>query len=96
MTDHLVNVDSNIILNHQIALMNDHSDYATLFLHSYILKRMHGKWIFRSRYLKDGPHPDEDTSIIQERELTEKASATIARLVNAKIEVPHALIFCGI
>ena len=83
MKAHLI--DSIVTLNHQIALMSDRHNYATPFVHSHILKRMHGKWKFRSWYLRDGLHPNEVTQRIQEWELTAKASATITRLANEKI-----------
>lgn len=80
MTQHLV--ESVVKLNHEILLLNQRNDFPTPYVHSHVLKRMAGKWKFRSWYLQDGLHPAPETIEIQDRELTNKLIDAIRTLVN--------------
>lgn len=79
MTEHLT--QSVIKLNQAITETNRRNNFATPFVHSFILKRMRGEYKFRHQYLVDGLHPGMDAIRHMEMVISENIPKTINKII---------------
>ena len=79
MTEYLT--QSVIKLNQAITETNKRNNFATPFVHSFILKRMRGEYKFRHQYLDDGLHPGIDAIRHMESVISKNIPIAIQKII---------------